>query len=167
MPKSVKEHPAVEEAEVRLARLRARKRDLEVEFRDVRLGPREPSVEELAEEVHAGGTVTATETRSAAEVQKELRATERAIQRARQERNAARSAAREEILREVRPRYERVQHRMAKLARRLLDAAEDELALTAALEEAGVKAVASGFSNRLPEGRLRSWLERAEDDFNA
>lgn len=162
----VSEHPDVQEAEARLADLRERKRALEEELRDARFGDSEPSLEEMADDVYAGGTATATDRRSAADVQRQIKATERAIQRARQEASRARKAARAEVFDEMRPRYREAQARMAEHARKLLAAAEEEMALEEELREAGVEPLTSQAVNRLPEGTLRDWLREAEDEYD-
>lgn len=164
--KPVNEHPDVQEAEARLADLRERKQALEEELRDARFGDSEPSLEEMADDVYAGGTATATDRRSAADVRKEIKATKRAIQRAREEVRRARKAARAKVLEEARPRYRRVQAKMARHARKLLKVAEEELALEDELREAGVEPLTSQAINRLPEGTLRDWLEKAEDEYD-
>lgn len=160
---SVSEHPAVSKAAAHLAELRRRKRALEEEFEEARFGSSEPSVEEMAEEVYSGGQATATETRSAADVQRELKATGRAIQRARSELLRARNEAREEILEELRPQYRRTLQRMARLARKLLAAAEAELELEEGARASGLKPLSDPAFVRLPEGTLRDWLEKVEE----
>lgn len=166
MPTSISDRPAVQEASKRLSQLRQRKSALEAEFREARLGGRERSVDELADEVYGGGPVTAAETRTAAEVQKELTATIRAIQRARTELHRARNEATEQVLEELRPRYRCVVRRMARHARALLDAAEDELALEEELAAAGVKTLSHREVLRFPDAKLREWLERAEATYD-
>lgn len=158
---AISEHEAVQEAHDRLVELRARKADLEEEFCAARFG-REPDVDELADAVFAGGEATATKTRPAAEVQKELRAARLAITRAKTALSSAKQRAREEILEELRPDYRRSQRKLARLIRTLLREAEAERAIREQAREAGLSPAASGYFNPLPEAKLRHWLDQAE-----
>lgn len=166
--RTIEEHPAVQSAKSRLGQLRRRKAELESEFEAARFGNPEPTVEELADRAFAGETATATETRSASAVQRDLRATELAITRAKNELGSAKATAETELLESIESEYAREIRRVAKAVRSLLAAAGGERAIRERVREAGVNPILRPRRfHPLPEGELRSWLDRAERQFGA